>query len=219
MQGVNELSLSISGKSHVLFNTDFNFHSPSKSREIKQAASASYFLPQERGFQPSGPALAFVHLPPSMGGLGMVYVYADGDSAYGSCQRELRGGVKREDMLPLTPQWELPFRVVPLSALRDWQQGMIQSLSCNFPCLEEKAFPTLTAPVPFCNPIHQPENTFSEAQCIIFIRFLSIFNSRRAKCPFVFVIILSFLIMFFLCYFSASPWQCFILAQSERTAS
>lgn len=104
MQGVNELSLSISGKSHVLFNTNFNFHSPSKSREIKQAASASYFLPRERGFQSSGPALAFVRLPPSMGGLGMVYVYADGASAYASCQRELRGGVKREDMLPLTPR-------------------------------------------------------------------------------------------------------------------
>lgn len=52
----------------------------------------------------------------------------------------------------------------------------------NFPCLEEKGFPTLTAPVPFCNLICMPKITISVAQCIIFTRSVSILNSWCAEC-------------------------------------
>lgn len=108
-------------------------HSPSKCREIKQAISTLYFVERKR--EVSNPVDQFWLLfpPPTHPVLGMdtghVWRSTDGGSAYGSCQRELPGGVKREDVLPLTPQQELPFGAPSLSPLIDWQQCTIQRLS------------------------------------------------------------------------------------------
>lgn len=103
-----------------------------KRREIKQAVSACYFLPLREVSSPLDQLLLFFHFPPSTGEMGCFMCSTDGDSAYGSRQRELRGGVKREDVLPLTPQWELLFGMTSFSALMDWQQCMVQSLSLIF---------------------------------------------------------------------------------------
>lgn len=49
--------------------------------------------------------------------------------------------MKREGMLPLTPRLELPLGVVSLSALMDWQQCMVQSLSLISYAWRRRVFP------------------------------------------------------------------------------
>lgn len=110
----------------------FNFHSPSKKQGNKTSCFCLLLFAVREVSSPLDQLLLSFRFPPSRGETGWCVCSTDGDSAYGSCQRELRGGVKRENVLPLTPRWELLFGMVSFSALTDWQQCMVQSLSLIF---------------------------------------------------------------------------------------
>lgn len=118
-----------------------NFHSPSKKQGNKTSYFCSLLFAVREVSSPLDQLLLFLHFPPNTGEMGCCMCSTVGDSAYGSRQRELGGGVKREDMLPLTPQWELLFGMVSFSALMDWQQCMLQSLSLIFPAQRRRVFP------------------------------------------------------------------------------